>query len=182
MLRNPCCTGVVARRGQRMRRPVIASELKELFSTLIFLIDFTVSLLTLAIIQKSVLRAKLFEIIIIHIILSDEDIEASRVSLRSQKSSTTMLVVDDGTAHDANDLELAADNLEAQLDEEEEGEEGLGESEKEEEEEDKDKDKEEDDDEEEAKKSDDDDDEKDEKDKEEDKDEDAEKVIPFSSN
>ena len=64
------------------------------------------------------------------IILSEEDLNTSHVSLRSQKSGSTMFVVDDGTAHDAGDLELAADNLEAQLDEEEED--GVEEREKEE--------------------------------------------------
>ena len=44
---------------------------------------------------------------------------SSQVSLRSTKSSTTLLVVDDGTGHDAADLELAADNLEAVLEDEE---------------------------------------------------------------
>ena len=79
----------------------------------------------------------------------------SHVSLRSQKSSTTMLVVDDGTAHDACDLELAADNLEAQLDEDEENKEE-GEQEEEEEEEEKEEEKKDDEEEEEDKKDDDD--------------------------
>ena len=40
----------------------------------------------------------------------------SQVSVRSTKSSTTLLVTDDGTGHDQEELEEAADNLEAVLD------------------------------------------------------------------
>ena len=40
----------------------------------------------------------------------------SQVSVRSTKSSTTLLVTDDGTGHDPQELEEAADNLEAVLD------------------------------------------------------------------
>ena len=74
----------------------------------------------------------------------------SQVSVRSTKSSTTLLVTDDGTGHDPEELEEAADNLEAVLDndpeaagvedgggdEDEGGEEGEEEGEAEEEEED----------------------------------------------
>eukprot|EP00095_Tigriopus_kingsejongensis_P009771 maker-scaffold1182_size56756-snap-gene-0.9 protein:Tk09771 transcript:maker-scaffold1182_size56756-snap-gene-0.9-mRNA-1 annotation:"PREDICTED: uncharacterized protein LOC100897291" len=44
----------------------------------------------------------------------------SQLSLRSNKSGTTILVTDDGQEHDAAELELAADNLEVVLDEGEE--------------------------------------------------------------
>ena len=39
----------------------------------------------------------------------------SQVSVRSTKSSTTLLVTDDGTGHDPEELAEAADNLEAVL-------------------------------------------------------------------
>ena len=39
----------------------------------------------------------------------------SQVSVRSTKSSTTLLVTDDGTGHNPEELEEAADNLEAVL-------------------------------------------------------------------
>ena len=59
----------------------------------------------------------------------------SQVSVRSTKSSTTLLVTDDGvTGHDPEELEEAADNLEAVLDDPEaaEGEEDGAEEEEEE--------------------------------------------------
>ena len=67
----------------------------------------------------------------------------SQVSVRSTKSSTTLLVTDDGTGHDQEELEEAADNLEAVLDAPEAGgaedagaeEDGVGDDEEEEEEE-----------------------------------------------
>ena len=66
----------------------------------------------------------------------------SQVSVRSTKSSTTLLVTDDGvTGHDPEELEEAADNLEAVLDDPEaeaaeDGDEGGEEGEEEEDEED----------------------------------------------
>ncbi|XP_059088731.1 glutamic acid-rich protein-like [Tigriopus californicus] len=49
----------------------------------------------------------------------EEDAETgSQVSLRSAKSSTTIMIGDDDQGHDAAELELAAENLEAVLEDE----------------------------------------------------------------
>ena len=55
--------------------------------------------------------------------------------MRSNKSSTTLLVTDDGTGHDPEELEEAADNLEAVLDDPEAEAEDGGDVDEEEEEE-----------------------------------------------
>ena len=53
------------------------------------------------------------------ILFSTDSLASSQLSLRSSKSGTTLLAKDDGVVgHDASELELAADNLERALDEE----------------------------------------------------------------
>ena len=59
--------------------------------------------------------------------------------MRSNKSSTTLLVTDDGTGHDPEELEEAADNLEAVLDDPEAEAEDGGDGDEEEEEEERDR-------------------------------------------